>query len=159
MEQNNKYELVKYVDGEFELEINVSPKEETIWLTQKQMSQLFEISENVITYHIKDIFKKQELSENSTTRKIRVVRLEGNRNVERQINYYNLDVVILIGYRVNSMKAQVFRKWANKVLKDYLLKGYVINENRVLVSNENYIKLSNEVASINNRVDKLEDKV
>ena len=75
MEQNNKYELVKYVDGEFELEINVSPKEETIWLTQKQMSQLFEISENVITYHIKDIFKKQELSENSTTRKIRVVRL------------------------------------------------------------------------------------
>ena len=79
--------------------------------------------------------------------------------MERLINYYNLDVIILIGYRVNSMKAQVFRKWANKVLKDYLLKGYDINENRVVVSNEKYIKLSNEVANINNKVDKLENKI
>ena len=75
------------------------------------------------------------------------------------VSYYNLDVIILIGYRVNSIKAQVFRKWANKVLRDYLLKGYVINENRVLVSNENYIKLSNKVANINNNVDKLENKI
>ena len=79
--------------------------------------------------------------------------------MERLINYYNLDVIILISYKVNSIKAQVFRKWANKVLRDYLIKGFVINENRVDVSNENYIKLSNEVANINNRVDKLEDKV
>ena len=79
--------------------------------------------------------------------------------MERLINYYNLDVIILISYKVNSIKAQVFRKWANKVLRDYLIKGFVINENRVDVSNENYIKLSNEVANINNKVDKLENKI
>ena len=159
MEQNNKYELVKFVDDELELEVNVSPEEETIWMTQDEIGVLFEKARNTITEHINKIYKNKELDESSTCRKNRQVRFEGNRNVERLINYYNLDVVILIGYRVNSMKAQVFRKWANKVLKDYLLKGYVINENRVIVSNENYIKLSNEVANINNRVDKLEDKV
>mgnify|MGYP003293080400 CR=1 FL=1 len=76
-----------------------------------------------------------------------------------KIKYYNLDVVISIGYRVKSIRGVIFRKWANQILREYLLKGYVINENRVVVSNENYIKLSNEVASINNRLINVEDKV
>ena len=142
---DNKYELVKFVDDELELEVSVSPKEETVWMSQAQLSFLFGVKENVINYHIKDIFKKQELVEDETTRKFRVVRIEGSRKVTRQIIYYNLDMIISIGYRVNSKRGIIFRKWANKILKEYLLKGYVINENRVTVSNENYIELKNEV--------------
>ena len=166
MKQNNNYELVKFVDEELELDVNFSPKEETIWMTQEELSILYLTSISTINYHIKNIYNSHELDENSTFRKIRKVQVEGNRTIERTIKYYNLDVIILIGYRVNSIKAQVFRKWANKVLRDYLLKGYVINENRVLVSNENFNNLlvvvndmkSNQI-DINNRVDKLEDKV
>ena len=95
------------------------------------------------------LLMKQDLVEESTTRKFRVVRIEGSRKVTRQIIYYNLDMIISIGYRVNSKRGIIFRKWANKVLKEYLLKGYAINENRVTVSNENYIELRNEVISIN----------
>ena len=159
MSEETKYELVKFIDNELELEVSVSPKEETVWMSNSQLSVLFGVKENVINYHIKDIFKKQELVEESTTRKFRVVRIEGSRKVTRQIIYYNLDMIISIGYRVNSKRGIIFRKWANKVLREYLLKGYVINENRVTVSNENYIELRNEVASINNRLLKVEDKV
>ena len=141
MKQNNNYELVKFVDEELELDVNFSPKEETIWMTQEELSILYLTSISTINYHIKNIYNSHELDENSTFRKIRKVQVEGNRTIERTIKYYNLDVIILIGYRVNSIKAQVFRKWANKVLRDYLLKGYVINENRVLVSNENFNNL------------------
>ena len=159
MSEETKYELVKFIDNELELEVSVSPKEETVWMSNSQLSVLFGVKENVINYHIKDIFKKQELVEESTTRKFRVVRIEGSRKVTRQIIYYNLDMIISIGYRVNSKRGIMFRKWANKVLREYLLKGYVINENRVTVSNENYIELRNEVTSINNRLLKVEDKV
>ena len=154
-----KYDIVKFVDEELELEVNVSPDEETIWLTQEEIAQLFGKARNTITEHINIIYKSNELVEELTCRKNRRVRYEGNRKIEREIKTYNLDLIILVGYRVNSKKAQIFRKWANKVLKEYLLKGYVINENRVIVSNDNYIELRNEVASINNRLIKIEDKV
>ena len=156
MEQNNKYELVKFIDNELELEVNVSPKEETIWMTQMQIAQLFNTSKQNVSLHINNIFKEGELNKNSVVKDFFTTASDGK---NYKIKYYNLDVVISIGYRVKSIRGVIFRKWANKVLRDYLIKGYVINENRVLVSNENYIKLSNEVASINNRVDKLEDKV
>ena len=156
MEQNNKYELVKYVDGEFELEINVSPKEETIWMTLDQIAILFNRDKSVISRHIKKIFMEKELYENSVVAKNATTANDGKTYM---VSYYNLDMIISIGYRVNSIRGVIFRKWANKVLRDYLLKGYVINENRVVVSNENYIKLSNEVADINNRLINVEDKV
>ena len=156
MEQNNKYELVKYVDGEFELEINVSPKEETIWMTLDQIAILFNRDKSVISRHIKKIFMEKELYENSVVAKNATTANDGKTYM---VSYYNLDMIISIGYRVNSIRGVIFRKWANKVLRDYLIKGYVINENRVVVSNENYIKLSNEVASINNRLINVEDKV
>ena len=154
-----KYEIVKFIDGELELEVNVSPKEETIWLTQEEIGYLFGKARNTITEHINIIYKNNELDEQLTCRKIRRVKYEGVRKIEREIKMYNLDIIIYVGYRVNSSKAQIFRKWSNKVLKEYLLKGYVINENRVTVSNENYIELRNEVSNINNRLIKLEDKV
>ena len=144
-----KYEVVKFVDGEFELEVNVSPNEETIWLTQQQIEMLFYTTKQNVSLHIRNILNDGELND-STVKEILTVRSEGTRKVSRKIKLYNLDMIISIGYRINSKKGIVFRKWANQVLKEYLLKGYVINENRVTVSNENYIELKNEVTSINN---------
>ena len=158
MNEEKKYELVKFIDEGFELEVNVSPKEETIWLTQEQIVLLFNSTKQNINLHINNILNEDELTL-STVKENLTVRIEGSRTVKRKIKYYNLDMIISVGYRVNSKKGIEFRKWANKVLKEYLLKGYVINENRVTVSNENYIELRNEVASINNRLIKVEDKV
>ena len=156
MEQNNKYELVKYVDGEFELEISVSPKEETIWLTQEQIAKLFAKAKSTINEHIKNILKN-ELKEKEVSRKFGKTEL--SYVTTKPIIMYNLDLILAVGSRVISKREVIFIKWANNVLKDYLIKCYVINENRVVVSNENYIKLSNEVASINNRLVNVEDKV
>ena len=153
MSEETKYELVKFIDNELELEVSVSPKEETIWMTANQMALLFNKDEKTIRKHINNIFKDGELIYNDNTQKVRVV------GVKQHINMYTLNVVISVGYRVKSNIGVKFRIWANKVLKEYLLKGYVINENRVTVSNENYIELKNEVTSINNRLLKVEDKV
>ena len=159
MNQEPKYQLMKFIDNEFELEITVSPKEETIWLILDQLSVLFGRDKSVISRHIKKIFDEQELNEMSTIAKNATVQIEGGRQVKRLIEYYNLDMIISVGYRVNSKRGTKFRQWANQVLKEYLIKGYVVNENRVVVSNENYIELRNEVSSINNRLLKIEDKV
>ena len=156
MKQNNRYELVKFIDDELELEVNVSPKEETIWMTLDQIAILFNRDKSVISRHIKKIFIEKELYENSVVAKNATTANDGKTYM---VSYYNLDMIISIGYRVNSIRGVIFRKWANKVLKNYLIKGYVINENRVVVSNEKYIKLSNEVANINNRLINVEDKI
>jgi hypothetical protein len=131
MEENNeKGEIVLYQpEGEIRLEVRV--ENETVWLTQAQMAELFSVKENTITYHIQEIFETDELDYISTTRKIRVVRKEGKRNVARRIDFYNLDMIISIGYRVNSKTGVRFRRWANQVLKDYMLKGYAVNQRMV----------------------------
>ena len=151
-----KYELVKFIDGEFELEVNVRPNEETIWMTLDEIAVLFDRDKSVISRHIKKIFELHELMKESVVAKNATTAKDGKTYL---VTYYNLDMIISIGYRVNSQRGVVFRIWANQVLKEYLLKGYVINENRVTVSNENYIELKNEVTSINNRLLKIEDKV
>jgi len=101
---------------------------ENFWLTQKSMAELFDIESNTITYHLQEIYKSEELEENRTTRNFRVVRLEGKRQVEREIMFYNLDAVISVGYRVNSKKATNFRRWATKTLQEFILKGFVLND-------------------------------
>ena len=153
MNKTNNYDIVKFIDGEFELEVSVSPKEETIWMTTSQMALLFGRDEKTIRKHINNIFVDKELEYFNNTQKMRVV------GVKQSIHMYNLNVIISVGYRVKSNRGTIFRIWANKVLKEYLLKGYVINENRVIVSNDNYIELKNQVTSINNRLIKIEDKV
>ena len=100
-------------------------EDETVWLTQQQMALLFGVKENTITYHIKEILSSGELDGIPTTRKIRVVRLEGSRQVARQIDFYNLEMIISVGYRVNSRCGVLFRRWATQVLREYLLKGNV----------------------------------
>jgi Virulence protein len=124
---NDKNEIILYQPDEtVKLEVRMS--EETVWLTQQQMATLFGVKENNITYHIRGIYTTNELEPGSTTQKIRVVRQEGNRKVTRQIDFYNLDMIISVGYRVNSTNATKFRRWATSVLKEYLLKGYAINQ-------------------------------
>ena len=108
--------VVVYSDGE--LELNVSMDNDTIWLTQKQLGELFGVESHNITYHIKNIYKQKELEKNPTTLKIRVVQKEGNRDIERDVDHYNLDMIISIGYRVNSITATRFRQWATSVLKN-----------------------------------------
>ncbi|MBO4666466.1 MAG: virulence RhuM family protein [Paludibacteraceae bacterium] len=125
-------EIVLYKPNEqFQLEVQVM--DETVWLTQQQMAQLFGVSENNITYHIRSIYKTQELDSAATTQKIRVVRQEGNRTVTRSIDFYNLDMIISVGYRVNSANATQFRKWATRILKEYMLRGYAVNQRLLAV--------------------------
>lgn len=101
---------------------------EDFWLTQKSMSKLFGVAENNITYHLKNIFSDKELDESRTTQKIRAVQKEGNRNVERELTFYSLDAIIAVGYRVNSKEATNFRIWATNTLKEYIKKGFVLND-------------------------------
>lgn len=107
--------------------VEVLYNEEDFWLTQKSMSKLFNVVENNITYHLQNIFKTEELNENRTTQKIRVVQNEGNRKVSREVTFYSLDAIIAVGYRVNSKEATDFRIWATKTLKEYIKKGFVVN--------------------------------
>ena len=117
-------EVVKFDEAGMP-QLEVWLEDETIWLTQKQMGELFGVKEHSITYHIQEITKSGELEGLATTRKIRVVRFEGKRQVARQIDYYNLDMIISVGYRVNSRRGVIFRRWATGVLKEYLLRGLV----------------------------------
>ena len=128
-------EIILYQPNE-NVQLEVRFEEETVWLTQAQMALLFDVKENNITYHIQGIFKTHELDPESTTQKIRVVRKEGNRQVNRQIDFYNLDMIISVGYRVNSANATQFRRWATSVLKDYLLKGYALNQRLIRIENQ-----------------------
>ncbi len=112
--------------------LDVLLEKETVWLTQKQMALLFDKGIPTINEHIKNIYKEGELEEKSTIRKFRIVQKEGGRLVERDIDFYNLDVIISVGYRVKSLRGTQFRIWATKTLKEHLIKGYTINEKRLL---------------------------
>ena len=153
----NKYEIVKFNNDSVEVDVTVSPLEETVWLSQEQMALLFNVNVPAINKHIRNIISENELEESSTISKMEIVRYEGNRRVKRNINIYNLDMIISVGYRVNSVKGIKFRRWANKILKEYLLTGYVINDERSLVTNENYVRLINKVESLDERVSNIEN--
>lgn len=141
-------DVVVYNNGE--LEINVQLTDETIWLSQKQLSELFNVEANNITYHIKNIYRQKELDKNPTTQKIRVVQKEGNREVERNIDHYNLDMIISIGYRVNSITATKFRQWATSILKNYIQNGYAINSEKI--TQQRILVLENDVAQIKSHI-------
>ena len=124
---NGKNEIILYQPDEtVKLEVRMS--EETVWLTQQQIALLFDCSIDNIGLHLKNIFREQELDKSSTTEEISVVRKEGNRMVKRNVTHYNLDAILSVGYRVSSRNATKFRQWANRVLKEYLLKGYSANQ-------------------------------
>lgn len=152
------YELIKFKNDGVELEVNVSPEEETVWLTKDQIAVLFDRDRTVISKHINKIYKDGELDINRTRAKNAQVQKEGSRSVTRTIELFNLDVVLSVGYRTSGKKAVAFRKWANSVLKEYLLKGYALNEGRTLVTKENYLGLVCRVDSLEGRMTKIEQK-
>lgn len=120
-----------YKTADEEVSVDALIGDETVWLTQKSMAELFGVESNTITYHLKEIYKSNELSEEATTRKIRAVRKEGNREVERELQFYNLDAIISVGYRVNSQRATNFRIWATQILNEYIKKGFVLDDDRL----------------------------
>ena len=123
---NNAIEIYSSQDGSIQL--NVKLENDTVWLTQSQMAELFGVDRTSIVRHIRNIYKSEELDQNSTCAKNAQVRTEGHRSILREIPYYNLDMIISVGYRVNSKNATSFRRWATSVLKQYLIKGYAINQ-------------------------------
>ena len=124
-------EIILYSTPDGVVRVEVFFQGETFWLSQKKMGELFGVESHTITYHLQEIYKSAELQEVSTTRKIRVVQKEGNRDVTRDIDFYNLDAIIAVGYRVNSFQATQFRIWATKTLKEFIIKGFVLDDERL----------------------------
>jgi len=127
--QEQQIVIYKSKDGQTHLEVQL--QEETLWLNQKQIAELFGIEVPAINKHISNIYESRELAEKATISKMEIVRQEGKRMIRRTISHYNLDMIISVGYRVNSKRGTEFRIWANKILKDYLVKGFAVNEKRL----------------------------
>ena len=125
---NQEHKIVLYQVEDTNIYVNVMFKEDTFWMTQKALADLFECTTDNISLHLKNIYKEEELDENRTTEFFSVVQNEGQRNVKRKVKCYNLDAIIAVGYRVNSKKATRFRQWATKTLKEYITKGFVLND-------------------------------
>lgn len=125
----NKIEIFKSSDNQIELQVQIDT--DTVWLTQEQMEYLFQTTKQNISLHINNVFAEKELDKNSTVKESLTVRTEGKRQVKRKIQFYNLDVIISVGYRVKSQQGTQFRQWATQRLKDYLVQGYAINEKRL----------------------------
>lgn len=146
-----KFKLVKFTDNNFEIDVRTDVDNETVWLSQKEMALLFEVSTDNIGLHIKNILRENEL-DNSTTEESSVVQIEGKRKITRKIKIYNLDMIISVGYRVKSQRGIIFRKWANKVLKEYLVQGYSINKRRMEALNKT-IEVQNKMLASSLNID------
>ena len=142
---NTKNQIVIYQAKDGQPEIDVQFDGDTIWMSQAQMAEVFEKDSDTIGLHLKNIYKTGELDKNRTTEESSVVRKEGSRNVKRKITFYNLDAIISVGYRVNSIRGTQFRIWANKVLKEYLTTGYVVNERKLKESEEQLFSLKQTI--------------
>ena len=118
-------DIVLFETKDREVKLSVSVKDDTVWLTQSQMTELFSVDRTVITRHVNNIFKEGELERESNVQKMHIA------NADRPVQFYNLDVIISVGYRVKSQRGTEFRRWANKVLKDYIIKCYAINDKRL----------------------------
>ena len=156
-----KGEIVIYTSKDGSVSLDTKLENETIWLTQDMIVKLFDSSKANISEHISRIFKDEELDKNSTVRKFRTVRKEGSRTVSRELEYYNLDMIIAVGYRVNSKVATKFRIWATNTLKEYITKGYAINE-KMLKSKQKQIHtlqsaLNLLTRSIENQIETVDD--
>jgi hypothetical protein len=127
--KNSEIKIYKTPNGKTTIEVKL--EKETVWLSQKQMAKLFDKDSDTIGLHLRNIYKSGELEKISTTEKYSVVHQEGKRKVKRQIWFYNLDAIISVGYRVNSKRGTQFRIWANKIIKDYLIKGYAIDKQQL----------------------------
>lgn len=124
-------EIIFYTTPEGVTKVEVVFQDETFWLSQRRMAELFDVEVNTINYHLKEIFKSNELKEEATIRKFRIVQTEGERTVTRDLDLYNLDAIIAVGYRVNSLKATQFRIWVTQTLREFIVKGFVLDDERL----------------------------
>jgi hypothetical protein len=148
----SKGEIVLYQPtGEKHVQLEVRIEDESVWLSQMQMAELFNSTKQNISLHINNIYKEKELDQSSTVKEYLTVQKEGNREVKRKLTIYNLDIIISVGYRVKSLRGTQFRIWANKILKDYLLKGYVVNQR--------ITKIENDVHSLKTKVDNIDFRI
>lgn len=138
-------EIIKFVNGDLQLDVTVTPDNETVWLNRNQLAQLFDRDVKTIGKHINNALKEE--LDDSTVAKFATVQTEGNRKIQRSIEYYNLDMIISVGYRVKSQNGVIFRKWATSILKDYMMKGYAVNEKRIEVLNKTVSIQSRMLAS------------
>ena len=145
-------EIILFENQGVKLEVNL--KDETVWLNLEQMAELFSRDKSVISRHINNIYKERELNKNSTVANFATVQNESGRTVTRNIDYYNLDVIISVGYRVRSKEGTKFRQWANQVLKDYMLKGYAVNKKRL-----EYLEKTVKLIDIANRIDERRSQI
>ena len=150
--RNSTTEFLIFTSQAGENSIEARYEDETIWLSQKLMATLFEVDVRTINEHLKNIYTQNEQTETATIRKFRIVQTEGNREINREVAFYNLDAIISVGYRVNSIRATQFRQWATKVLKDFAIKGFVLDKKRLengSYLNENYFEeLLSEIREI-----------
>lgn len=148
--ENSEIKIFKSAEGGTTIEVKL--ENETVWLNQFQLEELFLTNRSSINRHISNIYKSEELVEKGTCAKIAQVQKEGGRTVTRQIKYYNLDVIIAVGYRVNSKRGTEFRKWSNSIIKDYLIKGYAINQQKLEKQNKQLIELKETVRILSETV-------
>ena len=140
------YEIVKFIDNEFEIDVRTDRENDTVWLSQEQIAKLFGKARSTITEHINNIFKDKELDENTS------VGFFDESTNHRPSKYYNLDVILSVGYRVNSKRGIAFRRWANKILKEYLIQGYSVNEKRINYLNKT-IEIQNKILASSLNID------
>ena len=140
-----KNELAIYQTESGGLELSIDNKKDTIWANLNQISKLFDKDKSVISRHIKNVFESKELNERETVAFFATVQKEGSKYVERNIAYYNLDLILSVGYRVNSKQATKFRQWATKILKSYMVDGYAINNNRIKENYDNFLKAIEDI--------------
>ena len=138
-------EIIKFVNGDLQIDVTVSPNDETVWLNRNQLAALFDRDVKTIGKHINNALKEE--LDSSTVAKFATVQKEGSRNIKREIDYYNLDMIISVGYRVKSKNGVIFRKWATSILKDYMIKGYAVNQKRLDVLNKTIAIQSRMLAS------------
>ncbi|MFW5853659.1 MAG: virulence RhuM family protein [Patescibacteria group bacterium] len=144
----SKKEIVIYQAKSGAIEFKGDIGNETIWASQSQIAEAFEVDVRTINEHILNIYKSKELSKKTTIRNFRIVQKEGKREVSREVKHYNLDMIISVGYKVNSKKATKFRQWATKTLKDHLTKGYTINRKRITKNYHEFLKSVEEIKKL-----------
>lgn len=143
--KNNLNKLAVYQTKGGEIKLRSDFGDETLWASQKQLAVLFDVNVRTVNEHIKNIIKSEELTEKSTIRKFRIVQKEGKREVAREVDHYNLDMMISVGYRVNSKVATNFRKWATKTLREHITKGFTINKHRLKKNHEEFLRVVDDV--------------
>ena len=158
--QNKQIEsnIIKFNQGEISLDVNVSVEENTVWLSQAQLAILFETTTQNISAHIINIYDSGELDMRATLKDFLIVQIENGREVSRLTHFYNLDMIISLGYRVNTKNGIMFRKWATNILREYIATGFSINEEKVTVNEKYFVRLENRMTKIENKMTELENR-